>query len=115
MGVLESAGKLSKGIEVITPAVIESPLAASISAPTSKEPTEDLLECRDEREPDELPANPGGSNDTQLFSERSSEGFSLCSFFPKNDLLADDCLDLSGEDIEVGMSTRIAWTAHSEA
>lgn len=115
MGVLESGDKLSKGIEVITPAVIERPLAASISAPTSKEPTEDLLEWRDEREPDELPASPGGSNGTQLFSERSSDGFSLCNFFPKNDLPTDDCLDLSGEDIEVGMSAGIARTARFEA
>jgi hypothetical protein len=39
----------------------------------------------------------------------------LCSFFPKNDLLTDDCLDLSGEDIEVGMSAGIAWTVQCEA
>lgn len=58
MGDLGSGGRLSKGIEVMTPAVMER---TSASWPMSRDCTDALLVCREEREPDGLPGGAGAS------------------------------------------------------
>lgn len=109
MGVLGSGGRLSKGMEVMTPAVMARP-EASASWPMSKDCTDALLECREEREPDELPGGVDGS------PPLSSAGRSLCSFLPKNDLPPDVCLDLSGaDDVELGIVAGVAEEAQGAA
>ena len=71
-----------------------------------------LFECRDEREPAELPGGARFSRSPRLLvlllSWRISTGFSLCSFLPKNDFPAEVCLDLSGADVEDGILTSVA-------
>ena len=103
MGDLVSDGRLSNGIEVITPVVVARPLG-SISLPISTGCIDDLFEYRDEREPAALPGGARFSS-PPCPSYRSSTDFSLCSFLPKNDLPAEVCLDLSDADVEDGMLT----------
>ena len=98
-----SDGRLSNGIEVITPVFVARALG-SISWPISTGCIDDLFEYRDEREPAALPGGARFSSPPYP-SYRSSTGFSLCSFLPKNDLPAEVCLDLSVADVEVGMLT----------
>ena len=50
MGVFRSAATLSYGIEVMTPAVIESP-EASTAFPISMDTVEALCECREDLDP----------------------------------------------------------------
>jgi hypothetical protein len=105
MGVLESAGTLSYGIDVITPDIVDSP-AGSISLDMSSELIEARFECLEERE---LPSTLGVSN-PPLPSYLLSTCRSLWSFRPKNDFPPEDCLDLSAElDVE-GMVTVSAAT-----
>lgn len=106
IGDLVSAGRLSKGMEVITPAVIDS-AAGSMSLEKSMDWTEDRLEWREEREPGALPGGARVSKPVWA-SWRSSTGFSLCNFLPKNDFPAEVCLDLSGADVVVGILTDVA-------
>ena len=89
MGDFGAARTLSYGIAVITPDV---PSPAESSSPVESTDCKDSrFECLEEREPDEaLPA-------PEMSTSRDSAGRSLCSFFPKNDLLVEDCLDLSDE------------------
>lgn len=58
IGVFVSVERLSKGIDVMTPAVIDRPLASQ-SVFMSSECTDDRFECLEERDPPELP---GGTN-----------------------------------------------------
>jgi hypothetical protein len=70
----------------MTPAVIESPVT-SPSPLSSSEATDARLECRDVQDP--LVVGPGLSYPLPSFL--LSPTLSLCSFFPKKDLPADDC------------------------
>ena len=102
-----SEGRLSNGIEVIRPVFMAIPLWF-ISWPMSTDCIDALFEYRDEREPAALPGGARFSSPPACPSYRlSTAGFSLCSFLPKNDLPAEVCLDLSVEDVEVGMLTGV--------
>ena len=85
------------GIDVMTPAVMDSPVPSSFTTP-SKDWTESFLECLDDLEPFVLVlALPVGLSNPPLLSSRLSVCLSLLNLRPKNDLPAEDCRDLLSE------------------
>lgn len=99
MGVLESEGMLSKGIDVIMPAFeLRAATAAALDSSASNEPIDPLVEYRELRDPARLPVIDCVSAFVE-FNEAaypSSVCLSLYNFLPKNDLLDVPCLGFSG-------------------
>jgi hypothetical protein len=115
MGVLESEGILSKGIEVIMPAF--ELRAAALDSSASNEPIDPLVEYRELRDPARLPVIDCVSafvefNEAAYPSKRSSVCLSLYNFLPKNDLLEVPCLGFSGAVVGIVIAAdawKTAW------
>ena len=117
MGVLESEGMLSNGIEVIIPAFeLRAAAAAALVSSASNEPIEPLAEYRELRDPATLPVIDCVSafpefNEAAYPSKRSSVCLSLYNFLPKNDLLEGPCRGLSGAVVGIVIAADASKTA----
>jgi hypothetical protein len=118
MGVFESEGILSKGIEVIMPAFeLRAAAAAALDSSASNEPIDPLVEYRELRDPARLPVIDCVSgfvefNEAAYPSKRSSVCLSLYNFLPKNDLLEVPCLGFSGAVVGIVIAAdawKTAW------
>lgn len=115
MGVRESDGMFSKGIEVIMPAFeLSAATAAALDSSASNEPIEPLAEYRELRDPARLPVIDCVSAFVE-FSDAaypSSVCLSLYNFLPKNDLLEVPCFGFSGGAVGIVIAAdawKTAW------
>ena len=115
MGVLESEGILSKGIDVIMPAFeFRAATAAALDSSASNEAIDPLAEYRELRDPARLPVIDCVSAFVE-FKEAaypSSVCLSLYNFLPKNDLLEVPCLGFSGAVVGIVIAAdawKTAW------
>lgn len=118
MGVRESDGIFSKGMEVIMPAFeLRAATAAALDSSASNEPIDPLAEYRELRDPARLPVIDCVSafvefNEAAYPSERSSVCLSLYNFLPKNDLLEVLCFGFSGAVVGIVIAAdawKTAW------